>query len=429
MKTIMCVIGTRPEAIKMAPVVLAARRHGGFRVVLCASGQHRELLRDGLETFSLQPDLDLQVMQGGQGLDALTACLLTRLSACLEETRPDAVLVHGDTQTCLCAAQAAFWQRIPVGHIEAGLRSHVRDNPFPEEMNRRLTDALCDWHFAPTARSRQNLLCEGVSPDSIVVTGNTAIDALYIAAEVLEKQAPSYVDFDPSVMEGRQLVLVTGHRRENHGKHLAALCKALIDVVREQRSACVVYSVHPNPQVREVTHDLLSRKERVYLIPPQPYLSFIALMLRSRVIVTDSGGIQEEAPSLGKTVLVTRRNTERPEVLSTGLVRLVGNSRALIRSETLRALENRVRQGPVRNPCGDGRASVRIMKFLEARLMSRARSLARWRFDGSSCKIGNRHPGSLRARVPDQSSERTGAISSTEPPGTEQNADRVEDAK
>jgi UDP-N-acetylglucosamine 2-epimerase (non-hydrolysing) len=376
-KTLLCVIGTRPEAIKMAPVVVEARRRGRFRVVLCSSGQHREMLHHGLEPFGLAPDLDLRALEEGQGLDGLTARLLNLLSNCLREHRPDAVLVHGDTQTCLCAAQAAFWHRTPVGHVEAGLRSQVRDNPFPEEMNRRLTDVLCEWHFAPTAGSRENLLREGIPADGILVTGNTAIDAIHLAGRTLQQRRPAYVDFDPSALDGRRLVLVTGHRRENHGKHLKDLCLALLDVVRADSAACVVYPVHLNPNVQRVVNEVLRGQDRVYLIPPQPYLPFVDLMYRSRVIVTDSGGIQEEAPSLGKTVLVTRQNTERPEMLTTGLVRLVGNSRERIRSETLHSLGNRVCESIPDNPCGDGRAAKRIADFLEERLLGE-KGRARW---------------------------------------------------
>ncbi len=370
MKTILCVIGTRPEAIKMAPVVLEGRRRAGLRVVLCSSGQHRDMLQHGLDPFGLRPDLDLQAMADGQGLDALTARLLTLLSGCFREYRPDAVLVHGDTQTCLAAAQAAFWHRIPAGHVEAGLRSGDRDNPFPEEMNRRLIDVLCAWHFAPTPDSKAHLLREGVPAANVKVTGNTAIDAVLLAVRKLSDRDPGYVGFDPAVLAGKQLVLVTGHRRENHGEHLESLCRTLLGIARGNPDVAVVYPVHLNPNVQRTVNAVLGKQDRVYLIPPQSYLPFIDLMHRSRVIVTDSGGIQEEAPSLNKTVLVTRQNTERPEVLTTGLVRLVGNDGNHIRDETLAALRVEPAAVAPPNPCGDGRAAERILDFVETKLLA-----------------------------------------------------------
>ena len=368
MKTVMCVIGTRPEAIKMAPVVLRARECGRLRVVLCATGQHQDMLHDGLDAFALIPDVDLEVMQKGQSLTQLTSQLLLSIDNCLSAIKPDAVLVQGDTQTCYCGAQAAFLKGIPVGHVEAGLRTKSRRNPFPEEMNRRFTDLLSDWHFAPTPQARQNLLGEGIPDSSIIITGNTAIDALLLASHSLRVNAAQYVSFDPNTMNGQEIILVTGHRRENHGAPIENLCKALRDVVRRHDSSCIVYPVHMNPNVQRSVHHWLGGLERVHLIPPQPYLAFVDLMRRASIIVTDSGGIQEEAPSLGKQVLVTRVNTERPEVLLTGCVRLVGNSQETICSEILKSLKNGKGVGPVENPCGDGRAAQRIVEFLEARL-------------------------------------------------------------
>lgn len=352
----------------MAPVVLAAQQCRDLRVVLCSSGQHRDMLRHGLEPFGLTPNIDLGAMDGKPGLDELSARLLTKLSEFLRDLRPDGVLVHGDTQTCVCAAQAAFWHRVPLGHVEAGLRSQTRDNPFPEEMNRRLTDAMCDWHFTPTSASRANLLREGVAEESILVTGNTGIDALLLACQILDHHRPQYVDFSPEVLEGRPMILVTGHRRENHGRHTEALCDALVDITEQNPEACVVFPVHLNPNVQRAVGAALRRRRRIFLIPPQPYLPFVDLMKRCRLIITDSGGIQEEAPSLGRHVLVTRQNTERPETLTTGFVHLAGNERAAIRDHALRLLNSQSRTGAIDNPCGDGHAAGRIIQFVRTRL-------------------------------------------------------------
>ena len=353
----------------MAPVVLEARRRGRFRVLLCATGQHKDMLYHGLEPFELTPDIDLGLMQYDQTLHGLTSRLLTSITDCLTERTPDAVLVQGDTQSCLAGALASFWKRIPLGHVEAGLRTAYRTNPFPEEMNRRLTDQLADWHFAPTQQARENLLREGIPLERTLVTGNTAIDALFIGLAALQKTPPAYTDFDPRILEGHSLILVTEHRRENHGPNLELLCQALCDVVQADESLCIVFPVHMNPHVQRAVQKELASVDRIHLIAPQPYLPFIDLMQRARVIVTDSGGIQEEAPSLGKAVLVTRVSTERPEVLSTGLVRLIESSRDAIRKEILRSLSDSQHIGPVNNPCGDGRAAERILDFLERQLL------------------------------------------------------------
>lgn len=353
----------------MAPVILEARARGRMHVLLCTSGQHRDMLDDGLASFGLTPNIDLQVMQADQSLPALSARLLTSLTDCFSAIRPDAVLVQGDTQTCLCAAQAAFWNGIPVGHVEAGLRSNERRNPFPEEMNRRLTDALSDWHFAPTHNARLRLLSEGIRDDTLLVTGNTAIDALLLACRTLEYSQATYVGFSPSVLGHAPVVLVTEHRRENHGLHLEDLCAGLRDVVEAHPSVQIVCPVHMNPRVHTVVYRLLGGLDRIHLIPPQPYLAFVDLMRRSALIVSDSGGIQEEAPSLGRPVLVTRTNTERPEMLSTGFVTIVGCSRDTIAHHVLQSLKGPPMPRLIHNPCGDGQAARRIVDFLESTLL------------------------------------------------------------
>ncbi len=373
MKRIVGVIGTRPEAIKMAPVFLEIRRRSVFQLVICATGQHPDMLRHALSAFDLVPDVVLKVPQHDPGLAALTSGLMRSLDDCFADVRPDVVLVHGDTQSSLAGALVAFWRRLPTGHVEAGLRTKSRHIPFPEELNRRLVDQVVDWHFAPTPKARENLLHAGVCEDGIVVTGNTAVDAILLAQKAVNAASPRYVDFDPGVLDARRVVLVTGHRRENHGAHLRSLCSALLDVVRDDPRVSVVYPVHLNPNVAEVVYGTLANLDRVHLIPPQPYLAFVDLMCRSTVIVSDSGGIQEEAPSLGKPVLVTRESTERPEMLATGLVHIVGNSRETIKSRVLSQLHNGSLHPVPVNPCGDGLAAPRIVDFLENVLGSMTR--------------------------------------------------------
>lgn len=368
-KKLACIVGTRPEAIKMAPVVLEARQRDWCEVILCASGQHCDLLSGALDAFDLTPNATLTVMRESQSLSELTANLLIAIDAYISDIRPDAVLVHGDTQTCLAAAQVCFWKRIPVGHVEAGLRTGTRDNPFPEEMNRILTDQLCDWLFAPTREARAHLLGAGASETAVIVTGNTVVDALLLASRELENRAAPYIDFDPNVLRDHDVILVTGHRRENHGENLSAMCMALKSVLEARPNSCAVFPVHLNPNVREMVYKQLASSPRAHLIPAQPYLAFVDLMRRSRVIVTDSGGIQEEAPSLGKMVLVTRPSTERPEMLRTGLVRIVGTQQSAIERAIHAALDRRDTTHHRSNPCGDGLASVRIMNYVERQLL------------------------------------------------------------
>lgn len=370
---ILTVFGTRPEAIKMAPVVheLAARADCTQRV--CVSGQHRELLDPVLDFFGIKPDHDLAVMHEARTLDRVTAEILTRLTAVLEAEAPDLVLVHGDTNTTVGAALAAFYRRIPVGHVEAGLRTGNLQLPWPEEGNRRLVDTLASLLFAPTDSARDNLLREAARPEDIVVTGNTVVDALLFARHRLETDpvlagriAARFARLDPR----RRLILVTGHRRENFGPGLARICEALRDL--SAREDCeVVYPVHLNPGVREPVEALLgSAASRVHLLPPLDYPEFVHLMMRAHLLLTDSGGIQEEAPSLGKPVLLMRDSTERPEALAAGVVRLVGTDRVRIVAETVRLLEDDAAHAAMcrgGNPFGDGRAAERIVAAIAAR--------------------------------------------------------------
>jgi len=372
---ILVVFGTRPEAIKMAPVVAALRgRVGRFSCVVCVTAQHREMLDPVLELFSIVPDHDLNLMRPGQGLRDVTTAVLREVSTVMEMERPDLVLVHGDTTTTMAATLAAYYARIPVGHVEAGLRTGNKYAPFPEEINRKVTTAIADLHFAPTATSRGNLLAEGVAPEAIVVTGNTVIDALLSVADrlrsdpALSKRMEAEFRFlDPS----RKLVLVTGHRRENFGEGFENICRALTEIAERRPGAEILYPVHLNPNVQEPVRRILGegRRGNVHLIPPVDYLPFVYLMSHCHLIVTDSGGIQEEAPSLGKPVLVMREITERPEAVEAGTVRLVGTDREKIVAETLRLLDDPEAyrsMSMANNPYGDGKAAGRIADFLES---------------------------------------------------------------
>lgn len=359
-KRILVAIGTRPEAIKMAPVVLALQGQEWADVVVMATAQHRQMLDQVLDTFKIRPQIDLDIMRPNQTLPELTARLLTRLDAVLGEEKPDAVLVQGDTTTVLAVALAAFYRRIAVGHVEAGLRTGDMQNPFPEEMNRVLAGNLCRWHFAPTARARDNLLREGFPAGSVHVTGNTVIDAL---KQVVALDPALGFELDPS----RRLVLMTAHRRENFGEPFAEICGAVRDIVEERDELQVLYPVHPNPNVSEVARKVLGGHPRITLCDPLEYEPFIAAMMRADFILTDSGGVQEEAPALGKPVLVMRNETERPEALDEGVVRLVGTSRGVIQSEMARLLDD---EGAYRamakgvSPYGDGYAAGRIADIL-----------------------------------------------------------------
>lgn len=371
---ILVVFGTRPEAIKMGPVVAALRgRTGRFSCVICVTAQHREMLDPVLGLFSIVPDHDLNLMRPGQGLHDVTTAVLRGVSTVLDLERPDLVLVHGDTSTTMAATLAAYYARIPVGHVEAGLRTGDKYAPFPEEINRKVTTAIADLHFAPTAISRGNLLAEGVSPDAIIVTGNTVIDALLSVADRLRRDSALAERTEakfPFLDRSRKLVLVTGHRRENFGEGFENICRALAEIAERRPDAEILYPVHLNPNVQNPVRRILGegRHRNVHLIPPVDYLPFVYLMSRCHLIVTDSGGIQEEAPSLGKPVLVMREVTERPEAVAAGTVRLVGTNREKIVAEVVRLLDDPEAyrsMSTANNPYGDGKASGRIADFLE----------------------------------------------------------------
>lgn len=357
-----CVVGTRPEVVKMAPVILRLRRAPLEEVRILATGQHRSLLDQALADFGLTADLDLDLMRPDQALGDLTARTVTALSSTLGEQRPDLVLAQGDTTTVFCTALASYYQRIPFGHVEAGLRTGSRYSPFPEEKNRELVGRLADVHFAPTVGARRNLIREGIDPATIHVTGNTVIDSLFLMAG---RQVP--LPIRPAT--GRYL-LVTAHRRENLGVPLQSICLALLDLVGRYPDLSIIYPVHPNPHVRRVVDEWLVGHERIHLIEPTGYPQFVALMQSAFALVTDSGGIQEEGPSLGKPVLVLRDETERPEAVSAGTVKLVGWHReAIVKavSELWERPEVYARFARASNPYGDGRAADRIASALRDR--------------------------------------------------------------
>lgn len=366
---IMVVFGTRPEAIKVFPVVQALASCSGIDLSLCVSGQHRDLLDQVLTLTGMRPDVDLDLMTADQSLPGLTAAMLTRLSAVLSDMRPDWVLVQGDTATAMAAALAAFYQRIAVGHIEAGLRSGDLLAPWPEEANRRIVGVLADLHFAPTASAREHLLRAGADPARVHVTGNTVIDALLhfrarLRAEPALRAAAEAAL--PALDPARRLILVTGHRRESFGGGLERVCQAL-RVLAARPDVEIVYPVHPNPNVRRAVAAELEGEGRVHLLPPLGYLPFLALMDRCHFLISDSGGVQEEAPALGKPVLVTRETTERREGIEAGSARLVGTDPARILAEATRLLDDPAayaRMSQARNPYGDGRAAARIRDIL-----------------------------------------------------------------
>jgi UDP-N-acetylglucosamine 2-epimerase (non-hydrolysing) len=363
---VVSVVGTRPEGIKMAPVVLAfLRRKDVFDHTFVSTAQHREMLDHVLEAFGLKPDVDLRLMQPDQRLADFASRALARLSDLFAQLVPDCVLVQGDTTTVMAASLAAFYQGFKVGHVEAGLRSFDRRNPFPEEINRRIAGCLADWHFAPTERARQNLLREGVGSETIFVTGNTIVDALHAIHPEgrFENEVLNSLSF-----EQRRVLLVTAHRRENHGAPLAAVCDALKALVSTFNDVEVVYPVHLNPNVRTLVHKALGSIPRVHLIEPVSYGDLLRLMKRCYLILTDSGGIQEEAPSFQKPVLVLRDVTERPEVIEAGAAKLVGTDASKIIRETSHLLNDSEayrRMAAVENPFGDGRAGERIVSILE----------------------------------------------------------------
>ena len=363
---VLIAFGTRPEAIKLAPLVrFLAARPERFEVRTCVSAQHRDLLHQVLTTFELTPDHDLDLMQPEQTLPQLTARVLSGITDVLARERPDMVFVQGDTTTAFAAALAAFYQAVPIGHVEAGLRTGRRRSPFPEEMNRRLTGCLADLHFAPTERAADSLVAEGVPPESIFVTGNTGVDALLWTREAIESGRATVPEW--SFLEsGRQLILVTAHRRESFGPGVEQICKALIELASRD-DVQLVYPVHPNPAVADPVRRLLAESPGITLVDPLGYVELIDLMGRARFILTDSGGIQEEAPSLGKPVLVLRDNTERPEAVEAGTAVLTGTDPATIVRESSRLLDDAAhyeRMARRHSPFGDGLACQRIADVL-----------------------------------------------------------------
>jgi UDP-N-acetylglucosamine 2-epimerase len=360
---VLVVLGTRPEAIKLAPVINELRRHDDVTTRVCVTGQHREMVRPILELFDVRPDIDLALMTPDQRLSSLTAVALARVEDVVVSTAPDWVVVQGDTTSAMAATLAGFYQRVPVAHVEAGLRTHDLTRPFPEEGNRRITDALAAVHFAPTQLARRNLLREGVDDSSIHVTGNTVIDALHTVASLPE---------DPSgplawLPVDRRIVLLTAHRRESFGPGLRDVCQAVREIADAVPDVQFVYPVHLNPNVQEPARAILAGHERISLIPPLDYVSLVHLIRRATLILTDSGGIQEEAPAFGKPVLVLRDVTERPEAVEAGCARIVGTDRPVIVRAALELLTDRLayhRMAHVANPFGDGHASERIVDVL-----------------------------------------------------------------
>ena len=370
-KKIAVILGTRPEAVKLAPVILAFRQSPGTECQVCVTGQHREMLDQALSVFDIVPDVDLDLMRPGQELADLTSRAVSALDAYLGDAMPDLVVVQGDTTTAFCGALSAFYRRIPVAHVEAGLRTGNRESPWPEEVNRLLIARVTDLHFAPTEWGRDNLLKEGIPPEGVSVTGNTVIDALFLA---LGKNRGCTLSIDGLPREvrdpesSRQVVLVTGHRRENFGDGLESICRAVAALAARFPEVAFVYPVHLNPRVREPVERCLRGIPNVYLTQPLPYLPFIMLMERSHIVLTDSGGLQEEAPSLGKPVLLMRDTTERPEAVEAGTVELVGTDYDAIVAAVTRLLTDETaysRMARAHNPYGDGRAAYRIVHACE----------------------------------------------------------------
>ncbi|WP_303644701.1 non-hydrolyzing UDP-N-acetylglucosamine 2-epimerase [Bacteroides caecimuris] len=382
MKKVMLVFGTRPEAIKMAPLVKEFQKHPDkFETIVCVTGQHRQMLDQVLEIFDIKPDYDLNIMKQGQDLYDVTARVLTGMRDVLDEAKPDVVLVHGDTTTSTGAALAAFYKQIPVGHVEAGLRTHNIYSPWPEEMNRQITGRIAEYNFAPTPLSRENLMKENVSEAKIIVTGNTVIDALYWVVDKMKKDENLDKELNRILKEagydvsrlanGKKLVLITGHRRENFGDGFINMCRAIKALTEKYPDVDFVYPMHLNPNVRKPIHEVFGENleglGNMFFIEPLEYLSFVYLMEKSNIVLTDSGGIQEEAPGLGKPVLVMRDTTERPEALSAGTVKLVGTDYDKIVNEVSALLDDKAHYDAMSkavNPYGDGLACGRIVETL-----------------------------------------------------------------
>ena len=379
---ILLVFGTRPEAIKMVPLIKEFEKYQDkFEVKVCVTAQHREMLDQVLALFNLRPDYDLNIMKAGQDLYDVTARVLTGMRDKLSEYRPQAVLVHGDTATSTATALAAYYQQIPVGHVEAGLRTNNIYSPWPEEMNRQLTGRIATWHFAPTAWAANNLLKENVKQEAITTTGNTVVDTLHLAVDLIQKDSEKketlisrlskHIPDLKTIIKTKKIILVTGHRRENFGEGFLNICNAIKEIAINNPDATFIYPVHLNPNVQEPVNDILGQQDNIFLIPPQDYLPFVFLMQNANIVLTDSGGIQEEAPGLGKPVLVMRDTTERPEAVEAGTVKLVGTNKKVIIEEVERLLndtEHYNQMAKANNPYGDGRAAERIVEFLHKKL-------------------------------------------------------------
>jgi len=366
---IVAIFGTRPEAIKMAPVLTRLGNIRGIDLRVCVTSQHRQMLDQVLEVFGITPDWDLDLMRAGQGLTYVTTSVLDGAHRILKDEKPDRILVQGDTTTTMAATLAAFYEKVPVAHIEAGLRTHNIFSPWPEEMNRRVTSIIADLHFAPTEGAKKNLLAEGVQPERITVTGNTVIDALFDAIKILDSDPDRLATIEaelPPLLPDRRVILVTGHRRENFGDGLERVAHALLRLA-SRSDVQIVFPVHLNPNVQDTMYKVLGGHPAVHLIKPLDYLPFVQMMRRATLIITDSGGVQEEAPSLGKPVLVTRDTTERPEAVEAGTVELVGTDPELLFRRATRLLDDEAAYGAMsraHNPYGDGRAAERIVEVL-----------------------------------------------------------------
>ncbi len=374
-KKVLLVFGTRPEAIKMAPLVKAFQSDGYFETKVCVTAQHREMLDQVLNLFEIVPEYDLNLMKPGQDLYEITSKVLLSMKDVLSDFKPDLVLVHGDTTTTSATSLSAFYQQIKIGHVEAGLRTGDLMSPWPEEANRQITGVLATYHFVPTSTSEENLIKENKDKSSIVVTGNTVIDALFLALDkiennkVLEQQIRKQIlDLNYKIVEDKKIILVTGHRRENHGQGFINICEALKTIAINNPDIDIVYPVHLNPNVQKPVKEILSDISNIYLMEPLQYEQFIYTMNKSYFIITDSGGVQEEAPSLGKPVLVMRDTTERPEALAAGTVKLVGTNTQIIIEEAQKLLDNQEayeKMSKAHNPYGDGRASQQIVNFIK----------------------------------------------------------------
>lgn len=362
---VMPIFGTRPDAVKMAPLVKELEKHDEIEPIVCVTAQHRQMLDQVLDIFNIDPDFDLNIMQDRQTLEQITSRAFLGLTELFDRSKPDIVLVHGDTTTCFASALAAFYRKIPVGHVEAGLRTFDRYSPYPEEMNRKLTGSLANLHFAPTVTNKNNLLNEGIESDKIYVTGNTVIDAMKTTVSkdyVFQSRQLRSIN-----MSGKRIITVTAHRRENLGEPLEQICMALNDIADVYDDVEIIYAVHLNPAVREPVFRILGSNERIHLIDPLDVQDMHNLMDRSYLIMTDSGGLQEEAPSLGKPVLVLRKETERPEAVAAGTVKLAGTDRAQIKELASQLIEDKTeyeRMARAVNPYGDGHASERIVKAI-----------------------------------------------------------------